>query len=333
MRYLLQRLLQLVIVFVLVTFGVMIIMRIGSNTPEEMAIKLSGGPITDVQQQALISRYKLDSNYLVQYWTWLWNLIVHQDLGESPMNSTTVWKLMQPRVVTTFLLGIYANIVALVLAVPLAVRQAQKRDSRFDKTGNFMTFIGVGIPAVVLGVLLQWVFALKLQWCTNEAGKAIACFPFVADKVYPWDNLGDHIKNFLLPTLSLAIPIAAVYGRLLRSDMVQTLQSDFVTLASAKGVPPRRVLWRHALRNSSLSLLTAVGTQTGALLGGALVVETLYDLDGLGSLLVVSVLASDLFTVQSFVAIIVLLVVVVNFTVDISYALVDPRIRQARTLV
>lgn len=322
MRYLLQRLLQLVIVFVLVTFGVMIIMRIGSNSPEEMAIKLSGGPITDVQQQALISRYHLDSNYLVQYWTWLKNLVWHQDLGESPMNSTTVWKLMQPRVVTTFLLGIYANILALVLAVPLAVRQAQKRDSWFDKSGNFMTFIGVGIPAVVLGIFLQLIFALKLGW-----------FPFVANKVYPWDNLGEHVKNFLLPTLSLAIPIAAVYGRLLRSDMVQTLQSDFVTLASAKGVPPGRVLWRHALRNSSLSLLTAVGTQTGALLGGALVVETLYDLDGLGSLLVVSVLASDLFTVQSFVAIIVLLVVVVNFTVDISYALVDPRIRQARTLV
>lgn len=313
---------QLVIVFVLVTFGVMIIMRIGSNTPEEMAIKLSGGPITDVQQQTLISRYKLDSNYFVQYWTWLWNLVVHQDLGESPMNSTTVWKLMQPRVATTFLLGVYANILALVLAVPLAVRQAQKRDSWFDKTGNFMTFIGVGIPAVVLGIFLQLIFALKLGW-----------FPFVANKVYPWDNFGEHVKNFLLPTLSLSIPIAAVYGRLLRSDMVQTLQSDFVTLASAKGVPPGRVLWRHALRNSSLSLLTAVGTQTGALLGGALVVETLYDLDGLGSLLVVAVLASDLFTVQSFVAIIVLLVVVVNFTVDISYALVDPRIRQARTLV
>lgn len=324
---------QLVIVFVLVTFGVMIIMRIGSNSPEEMAIKLSGGPITDVQQQALISRYKLDSNYVVQYWTWLKNLVWHQDLGESPMNSTTVWKLMQPRVTTTFLLGVYANIVALAMAVPLAVRQAQKRDSRFDKTGNFFTFIGVGIPAVVLGVLLQWVFALKLQWCTGSNGKPAACFPFVANKIYPWDNLGEHFKNFLLPTLSLAIPIAAVYGRLLRSDMVQTLQSDFVTLASAKGVPPRRVLWRHALRNSALSLLTAVGTQTGALLGGALVVETLYDLDGLGSLLVVSVLASDLFTVQSFVAIIVLLVVVVNFTVDISYALVDPRIRQARTLV
>ena len=164
-------------------------------------------------------------------------------------------------------------------------------------------------------------------------GNAAACFPFVANKIYPWDNFWLHMKNFALPTLSLAIPIAAVYARLLRSDMVQTLQSDFVTLASAKGVPPGRVLWRHALRNSSLSLLTAVGTQTGALLGGALVVETLYDLDGLGSQLVISVLSSDLFTVQSFVAIIVLLVVVVNFTVDVSYALVDPRIRQARTLV
>lgn len=313
---------QLIIVFLLVTFAVLVIMRIGSKTPEEMAIKLAGKPLTEVQMKTLIDEYQLDSNFFVQYWRWLVNLVWHQDLGYSPANSTTVWKLMQPRVLVTFMLGIYANILALLIAVPLAVYQAQKRDSWFDKGGSFFTFIGVGIPAVVLGVFLQIIFAMRLGW-----------FPFVADKVYPWDDLGEHFRNFFLPTLTLAIPIAAVYARLLRSDMVQTLQSDYVTLASAKGVPPRRVVWRHALRNSSLSLLTAVGTQTGALLGGALVVETLYDLDGLGSQLVVSVLSSDLFTVQSFVAIIVLLVVVVNFTIDVSYAFVDPRIRQARTLV
>ncbi len=317
---------QLVIVFVLVTFGVLVIMRIGSNSAPELAIKLAGKPLTQAEIDRLVSDYQLDSNFFVQYWSWLWNLVAHQDLGYSPATSSTVWNLMQPRVLVTLLLGVYANIVALLIAVPLAVRQAQKRDSWFDKTGSFFTFIGVGVPAVVLGVFLQLIFALKLGWTKDY-------FKFIGNKVYPWDDLGLHFRNFFLPTISLAIPIAAIYARLLRSDMVQTLQSDYITLASAKGVPPRRVLWRHALRNSSLSLLTAVGTQTGTLLGGALVVETLYDLDGLGLRLVTAVLSSDLFTVQSFVAMIVLLVVVVNFTVDISYALVDPRIRQARTLV
>ena len=135
-----------------------------------------------------------------------------------------------------------------------------------------------------------------------------------------------------LPTLTLIMPVAAIYTRLLRSEMTLTLQSDFITLASAKGVSPTRILWRHALRNSLFAIVTSIGTNLGALLGSAIVVETLFDLDGLGTQLVVSVLSSDLFTVQSLVAVVVLIVVTVNLLVDLAYAVIDPRIRQMRAL-
>ncbi len=321
MRYLLQRFLQLLLVFVIVTFSVLVVMRIGSKDAVTMSIKLAGKPLTPQESADMIQRYSLDSNFVVQYGTWLKNLLFHFDLGTSPQNSTTVAALLKPRVWTTVLLGMYAIIFGLLLAIPVAVWQAYRRDRVFDKVGSIVTFIGVGIPGIVLGLFLKLLFVVHWK-----------IFPSIGDKIYPWDNLGEHVKNFFLPTLTLVIPIAAIYARLLRADMIMTLQSDFITLASAKGVPPQRVLWKHALRNSLFSLVTAVGTQLGALVGSAVLVESLFDLDGLGSQLVVSVLSSDLFTVQSFVAIIVLIVVIVNLLTDLSYALIDPRIRQARAL-
>ncbi|MFM2077997.1 MAG: hypothetical protein RJA49_1887 [Actinomycetota bacterium] len=322
MRYFFQRFLQLLLVFVIVTFVVLVVMRIGSNSAEELAIKLAGRPLKPEESAALIDKYNLDAGYVMQYLTWLKNLLLHFDLGFSPQAGQTVAALLKPRVWTTVLLGLYANFFGLLIAIPLAVTQAYRRDRAFDKVGSMATFIAVGIPGIVLGVFLKLIFVVWLGW-----------FPSIGDKIYPWEDLHAHFMNFFLPVLTLTIPVAAIYARLLRADMVMTLQSDFITLASAKGVPPRRVVWKHGLRNSLFSLVTAVGTQLGALIGATVLVESLFDLDGLGSQLVVSVLSADLFTVQSFVAIIVLIVVSVNLLVDLSYALIDPRIRQARALV
>ncbi len=141
---------------------------------------------------------------------------------------------------------------ALIIAIPVAVYQAYKRDSSFDRGGNFFSFLFVSLPALVLAPFIIYVFVVKLGW-----------FPRVGEKVMPWDDLGAHFRNFFLPVLVLTLPLAAIFTRVLRADMMQTLQSDFITLASAKGVPPRRVLWSHALRNSLFSLLTIVGIQLG----------------------------------------------------------------------
>ena len=346
MRYFLQKLSQFLIVFFLVTFGVLILMRLGLNAPGDPARTLLGGTADQKLIEATTKKYHLDRNYFVQYFYFIKGLVTF-DMGFSVQYSTPVSTYMKTRVMTTILIGFYALTIALLIAVPTAVRSAYKRDGWFDRIGSGMSFALLSVPAIVLAVLLK--FAFIETW---------ALFPRIGDKIYPWqgtggkswfgadiadflgsvftgnqgDVLGSHFRNFFLPTMTLALPLAAVFTRLLRADMVLTLQQDFITLASAKGVPPRRVLWNHALRNSLFSILTSVGVQLGALIGGAVVAETFFDLDGMGSMLVVSILAKDLFTVQATAAILVATVVIVNLIIDLCYAVVDPRIRQARAL-
>jgi peptide/nickel transport system permease protein len=141
-------------------------------------------------------------------------------------------------------------------------------------------------------------------------------------------NLGDHLKTMVLPTVSLAVGQVAIYMRLLRTDLVATLQQDFILMAKSKGITERRVLWRHALRPSSLTLLTAAGLNVGTLIGGALILEIIFNLDGMGRLIFESISERQVVAIQSLVAIVAIAYVLVNFLVDILYAVLDPRIRR-----
>jgi peptide/nickel transport system permease protein len=319
-RYFLQRLLQFIIVFFLVTFGVMVFMRIGMNKPGDPARTMLGGQATETQIKAVNTRYHLTDNLFVQYGYWLAKM-VRGDFGFSVIANQTVARYMKGRVLVTLFLGAYSTLWGMIIAIPVAVYQAYKRDSRFDKAGNFMSFLLVSLPTLVLAPFVIFFFVNKLHW-----------FDRISEKIMPWEDLGAHVRNFLLPVLVLALPLAAVFARLLRADMVQTLQSDFITLASAKGVPPNRVLWTHALRNSLFSMLTSVGLQIAGIVGGALVVEQFFAMKGMGALLLTSILSSDLFVVQSITAIVVLVVSLANLGIDLLYAVIDPRIRHARAL-
>jgi peptide/nickel transport system permease protein len=319
-RYALQRILQFLIVFFIVTFGVMVLLRLGLNKPGDPARTMLGGAPSQQQIDEATARYHLDSNYFVQYWYWLKGM-VRGDFGYSVQNNLPVSSLIEKRIMTTVLLAIYALVLSLLIAVPVAVYQAYRRDRAFDRVATGTSFVFVSVPTIVLAVLLSFVFVTKLGW-----------FPRIGEKVYPWDDLGEHFRNFFLPTLVLTLPLAAVLARILRADMSLTLQSDFVSLARAKGLSPRRILWRHGLPNSLFSVLTAVGFELGALIGGAVVAEAFFDLDGMGSLLVSAALGSDLFTVQAVVALLVITVVFANLLIDLTYSVIDPRIRLARAL-
>ncbi len=320
-RYVLQRLTQFLIVFFVVTFGVMVFLRLGLDAPGDPARTMLGGYPDQALIDATNAKYHLTSNYFVQYFYWLKGLLIDQDLGYSVSNSMAVSSLIGRRLGVTMLLGFYALALALVLAVPLAVAQAYWRDRPFDKMSSFMSFVFVSVPAIVTAVFLKLLFVE--QW---------HLFPRIADKVYPWQDPLEHVRNFALPVLTLSLPAAAVFSRLLRAEMAMTLQSDFIGLARAKGMSPRRILWRHALRNSVFSLVTSVGVQVGVVLGGAVVAETFFDLDGMGLLLITAVLSNDLFTVQSITAILVITVVVANLLVDLLYSFIDPRVRLASAL-
>jgi len=319
-RYLVQRLARFMIVFFLVTFGLMVLMRLGMNQPGDPARTMLGGTVTDQQIADVTKAYHLDSRLIVQYWFWLKGMLTG-DMGVSVQQNITVASYISGRILVTLFLGIYSLGLGIIVAIPVAVFQAYKRDSFRDKFLSMASFAFVAIPPIVMGVLLILVFVRTLGW-----------FPRTGEKIYPWDDPVAHFKNFALPVLALALPVGAVFSRLLRGDMVRTLQSDFITLASAKGVSTQRILWRHALRNSLFSLLTSVGLQLAGIVGGAIVVEQLFNMKGMGTLLVSSILSKDLFVVQALAAIIVATVVLVNLLVDLSYAAVDPRIRQMRAL-
>lgn len=320
MRYFLIRLGRFVIVFFIVTFGTMVLLRIGLDAPGDPARTMLGGTASQAQIDAVTQKYHLDQNMLVQYFWWLKGMLTG-DMGVSVQQNLTVADYIKPRVLTTLFLGIYSMIAALCIALPLAVFQAYRRDSKRDKFASFFTFLFVSVPPVVLAPILIQLFVTRLGW-----------FPRIGDKIYPWDDPWQHFLNFFLPVMILTLPLAAVWTRLLRADMALTLQADFITLASAKGMPPKRVLWRHGLPNSTFSLLSSIGIQVGAIVAGAIVVEQIFAMKGMGSLLISSILSKDLFVVQAIVAIVVVVVVVVNLVIDMLYAVIDPRIRQMRTL-
>jgi len=319
-RYLIQRLLRFMVVFFLVTFGLMVLMRLGMNKPGDPARTMLGGTVTQKQITDTTVRYHLDSPLIVQYGYWLKGMLT-LDMGVSVQQNLPVSTYIGTRVLVTMFLGIYSLALAIIVAIPIAIFQAYRRDSARDKLLSGASFAFVAIPPVVMGVLLILVFVRWLHW-----------FPRTGEKIYPWDDPIQHIRNFALPVLALSLPVGAVFSRLLRGDMVRTLQSDFITLASAKGVSTRRILWRHGLRNSLFSLITSIGLQLAGIVGGAIVVEQLFNMKGMGTLLIASILSKDLFVVQALAAIIVAVVVFVNLLVDLSYAVVDPRIRQMRAL-
>lgn len=316
MRYALQRVGQFVIVFIVVTFVVMIATRIGSK---DVARDLAGGTVSD----ALIERVNDDYPYLdkplvVQYGYWLKDMVTG-NMGTSYAQSQEVVDMFKQRLPVTFFVGFWAIFIGLLIAVPLGVYSAYRRDGWVDRIASYISFAFISTPPLVFAVFLIYFVALRLD-----------VFPVLSNYVAPWDNPIKHIKNFFLPSLSLGMGLAAVWTRFLRADMILTLQSDFIMLARAKGMSPSRILWRHALRASVLSLVTSVALQVSSLVGGAVIAEQFFGLAGIGTRLVFAVQTNDILVIQAITAVLVVTVVAVNLLVDLLYAVIDPRIRHAR---
>jgi peptide/nickel transport system permease protein len=218
---------------------------------------------------------------------------------------------------TTLRLMVYSQIVAMLVAVPLGVVTAYRAGSLFDKATNATAFGLLAIPNFVVALILAYYLGVKYDVVPPIYNKNLA-------------GVDGHIRNFLLPTISLAVGQIAIYLRLLRSDMISTLQEDYITMAKAKGLTSGRILWRHALRPSSLTLLTAAGLNIGTLIGGAVVIETIFAMPGMGYEIAKSIAARQYVALQSYVAIIAMGYILVNGLVDVLYAILDPRIRRAR---
>jgi peptide/nickel transport system permease protein len=238
--------------------------------------------------------------------------LLHLDLGMSYQRRKPVIRVLADRFPRTFYLALAALVVELSLGVAAGVVAAIRRNTRWDHAAVATTLVGVSAPTFLIGILLQYVLAYRLQWL-------------------PLDGYGvtasEHVASIVLPAMTLGIAGAAYYTRLVRSDMIEILRQDFVLTARAKGVAPFGVVVRHALRNALLPLLTVVGLDFGFLMGGAVVTEKLFRWPGLGQLSVDAVFDRDAPVVLGIVILTSSMIVLANLVIDLSYALLDPRVR------
>jgi len=211
---------------------------------------------------------------------------------------------------------VYAQVFALVFAIPLGIWTAQRARSKIDRAVSATAFGLIAIPNFALGLVLAYYVGVVLNWVPPTGYRAFGDDPI------------EHFRRMVLPTISLGLGQVAIYMRLLRSDMIATLQEDFILMARAKGISPRRVLWRHALRPSSLTLLTVAALNVGALIGGAVVIEQVFSIPGIGLQIAGAILQRQYIALQSLVAIVAVGYVLINFFIDFLYTVLDPRIRK-----
>jgi peptide/nickel transport system permease protein len=261
------------------------------------------------------AEYNLDDPLPVRYVKWL-GAFVTGDFGVqfSTDGEPPVADLIKERAPRTIALVVMAQTIAAVISIPWALFAASRVNKPADQLSTLTAFLLIAMPAFALGVILKYVFSIKLGW-----------FPlaYVADRA-----VTEQFKALVLPALTIGIPAACVYQRLLRTDLITTLQEDFILMARSKGVPRRSVLLKHALRPSLFSFITVFAINTGALIGGALVVEQIFIIPGLGSAIVEAVLREDFPVVLAIVMLISIAFVIVNLVVDVLYTVIDPRVHR-----
>ncbi len=320
MRYFGQKFVQLVIVLIAVTFTVSLALGALPNAKERIIAAKGSGAINPAEQEKLLDSLHLNDSVVKQYGYFLKDLVT-VDWGVTFNGNQSVQTSIWDGLKISLRLMIYAQLLALLIAIPVAIFAAYRNNGVFDRLSTTTSFGLLSLPNYILAVILILLFCVRWK-----------IFPTISKDVSLFGSPLDHIKNYFLPTIVLALPLAATYMRLLRADLVNTLQSDFITTARAKGMSTSRILFGHALRPSLFSLITAAAVNVGALVGGSFIVETAFNMNGLGRKTVVGILANEFRLVQITVVILAIVYVMINFLVDIAYGWLDPRVRAVRSL-
>ncbi|CAM3528290.1 ABC transporter permease [Deinococcus frigens] len=312
LNYAVRRLLDLVVVL----FGVSVLVFLMIRLIPGDAVQILLGANTEVtpeQIAELRGKLGLDQPVLTQYVGWLSDAF-RGDLGQSVWTGAPVSGEILARLPVTLELTVLPLILATVLAVPLGILTAAWRNSRVEQMIRFLTIAGITTPAFWLGTLFIYLaFVIAPNWPT------IGYVPFSVDPA-------GHLSRMILPTIALALPMLAGLVRILRSSLLEVLGQDFIRTARSKGLTEQRVLYRHALRNAMVPLLTVLGIQAGYLFGGAIVVEQVFAIPGFGRLVVGAINERNYALVQGAILIVTAGFVLINFVVDLLYAVVDPRV-------
>jgi len=306
-----RRLLYLVPVLVAVS---LLTFLIASLLPGDLAYVILGDQATPEKVEALRHDMGLDQPIWWRYLSWLGH-VLQGDFGRSFRTGQTVLQAVAERLPVSLELMLLAQLGALAIGIPLAIACAVRSGSAFDRFMTGSAFSMLSVPAFLSAILLIYLFAVELRWLP-----ATGYVPFGEDPI-------GNLRCFLLPALTLALGEWPVLMRVLRSDMIATLQEDYIAMARAKGLKPSRILLVHALKPSSLTLVTVTGINIGRLIGGTVIVESIFALPGIGRLLLGAIFTRDLIILQGVVLFVAIGYVLMNFIVDMLYAVLDPRIR------
>ena len=311
LQFFLKRLMALVLTLVVASGVIFLCLEI---VPGDPALYMLGLNAQEDTLAALRAELGLDMGPLARYWAWVSGMVVG-DFCISYTYRTPVAEMVAERLKVSLPLAVYALTLSTAIAFPAGIWAASRRGRGADIAVMGVTQLGVAIPNFWFAMLMVLVFAIQLRWF-NAGGFA------------GWEaGVGPALKSLTLPAIALALPQASILARVMRSALLESLNEDYVRTARAKGLSRGQALWRHALRNALIPVLTIIGLQFAFLMAGAIIIENVFYLPGLGRLVFQAISARDLIVVESVVMLLVFAVVVVNFLVDIAYAIVDPRLR------
>ena len=309
--FLLKRVLTLVATLIGASVVVFLVLEI---LPGNAAQIMMGPDATPEAVHALAAKLGLDQPALERYGHWVAGMLTG-NLGDSYAYSSPVFDLVAERLALTVPLALIAMVLTTALALTVGIFAAARHNRLGDVGLMGLTQVGIAIPNFWFAILLILLFSVKLQW-------------FSAGGFSGWgDGIGQGLQSLLLPALSLAVVQAAILARITRAAVLEVMREDFVRTARAKGLSQRATLWRHVLRNAMIPVITVMGLQSAELLAGTIVVENVFYLPGLGRLIFQSISNRDLIVVRNCVMLLATMVIVVNFIVDILYAVIDPRVK------
>ena len=309
--YILRRLLQTIPVMLVVAVFIFLMLRL---TPSDPAAIIAGDNANADQVAQIRRQLGLDLPMLQQFVIWIGKVLTG-DLGESFFFKKTVAALVGERIEPTLSLAFFTIMIAVLVAVPLGVLAAHRQGTWIDRLVMGFSVLGFSLPVFVIGYLLIYVFAIWLNWLPVQGYQHIS------------EGVGGWAQRLILPSLTLSVIYIALIARMTRASLLEVLSEDYIRTARAKGQIERKVLFRHALRNAAVPIVTVIGLGIALLIGGVVVTESLFTIPGLGRLTVDAVLARDYPTIQAVILLFSFVYVMINLAVDLIYTLLDPRIR------
>jgi peptide/nickel transport system permease protein len=309
--YLIRRILAAIPVMGVVALFVFLLLRL---TPGDPAAIIAGDNATPEQLDRIRTQLGLNEPLYTQFFSWVWRLL-HGDFGTSLISNVPVLQMVNQRIEPSLSVALSVMLVSICVAIPLGVIAAWKHGTWVDRLVMALSVIGFSVPVFVIGYVLVQVFAIELRWVPVQGFRSIT------------RGFGPFFERMVLPTIALSFVYIALIARMTRAAMLNVLGEDFVRTARAKGINEGGVLFRHALRNAAVPVITVIGTGFALLISGVVVTESVFNLPGIGRLTVDAVLARDFPVIQAMILLTSGVYVGVNLLIDLAYALLDPRIR------